>query len=46
MRASAIRNRMIEFSQDIDWYPGYIRGGIFGRWLANTRDWSISRNRF
>ena len=46
VRVSAIRDRMVELNQDIDWYPGHIKDGIFGKWLANARDWSISRNRF
>ena len=46
VRVSAIRDRMVELNQDIDWYPGHIKDGIFGRWLAGARDWSISRNRF
>ena len=46
VRVSAIRDRMVELNQDIDWYPGHIKDGIFGKWLAGARDWSISRNRF
>jgi isoleucyl-tRNA synthetase len=26
--------------------PGHVKDGQFGKWLANARDWSISRNRF
>ena len=26
--------------------PEHIKDGSFGKWLANARDWSISRNRF
>ena len=46
VRVTAIRERMVELNQDIDWYPGHIKDGIFGKWLAGARDWSISRNRF
>ena len=28
------------------WVPEHIKDGSFGKWLANARDWSISRNRF
>ena len=46
VRVTAIRERMVELNQDIDWYPAHIKDGIFGKWLAGARDWSISRNRF
>ena len=41
-----IRDRMLELNQQIRWVPEHIKDGQFGRWLENTRDWSISRNRF
>ncbi|MBM9469263.1 isoleucine--tRNA ligase [Nakamurella leprariae] len=40
------RDRMVELNQQIDWTPSHIRDGQFGKWLAGSRDWSISRNRF
>jgi isoleucyl-tRNA synthetase len=40
------RDRMVELNQEINWIPGHIKDGSFGKWLANARDWSISRNRF
>ena len=33
-------------NQEINWVPEHVRDGSFGKWLANARDWSISRNRF
>jgi isoleucyl-tRNA synthetase len=38
--------RMVELNQEITWVPGHVKDGQFGKWLANARDWSISRNRF
>ena len=26
--------------------PDHIKHGMFGKWLENARDWSITRNRF
>ena len=46
VRVTAIRDRMVELNRDIEWFPGHIKDGIFGKWLAGARDWSISRNRF
>ena len=40
------RDRMVELNQQIDWTPGHVKDGSFGKWLSNARDWSISRNRF
>lgn len=46
LRVTAIRERMVELNQSINWIPGHIRDGLFGNWLENARDWTISRNRF
>ncbi|MEV6601594.1 isoleucine--tRNA ligase [Actinoplanes sp. NPDC051346] len=43
---TTFRDRMVELNQEITWTPGHIKDGSFGKWLANARDWSISRNRF
>ncbi len=43
---TAIKGRMLELNQQINWIPEHIRDGQFGRWIAEARDWSISRNRF
>ncbi|KAA2258666.1 isoleucine--tRNA ligase [Solihabitans fulvus] len=40
------KDRMIELNQQINWSPGHIKDGQFGKWLENARDWNISRNRF
>ena len=41
-----IRDEMLALNQEITWVPGHVKDGQFGKWLENTRDWSISRNRF
>jgi len=41
-----IRDRMLEINAGIQWVPEHVRDGQFGKWLENTRPWSISRNRF
>ncbi|HEY2174728.1 MAG TPA: isoleucine--tRNA ligase [Mycobacteriales bacterium] len=43
---TSFRDRMVELNKQIDWVPEHIRDGLFGKWLENARDWSISRNRF
>ncbi|MEO6121099.1 MAG: class I tRNA ligase family protein, partial [Acidimicrobiales bacterium] len=46
VEVTAIRDRAVELNREINWVPGHIRDGAFGKWLENARDWSISRNRF
>ena len=43
---TTIRDRMLELNEQITWVPEHVKHGQFGKWLENTRDWSISRNRF
>ncbi|WP_309079843.1 isoleucine--tRNA ligase [Zhihengliuella sp.] len=38
--------RMLELNEQINWIPGNVKHGQFGKWLENARDWSISRNRY
>lgn len=46
VEVTKFKDRMVELNQEINWLPGHIRDGLFGKWLENARDWSISRNRF
>ena len=41
-----IKARMIENNATINWVPEHIRDGRFGSWLANAREWNLSRNRY
>ncbi|MEP6800165.1 MAG: isoleucine--tRNA ligase, partial [Lapillicoccus sp.] len=46
VEVTKIKDRMLELNQEIRWTPDHIQDGQFGKWLANARDWSITRNRF
>ncbi|GGC85127.1 isoleucine--tRNA ligase [Tersicoccus solisilvae] len=46
VEVTKIKARMVELNQQITWIPGNVKDGQFGTWLANARDWSISRNRY
>jgi len=46
VRVTQLKDRMVELNQNIKWTPEHIKDGTFGKWLANARDWAISRNRF
>ena len=41
-----IRERMVELNNQTHWVPGFIGEKRFSNWLANARDWAISRNRY
>ena len=46
IKVTQFRDRMVELNEEITWVPGHIKQGQFGKWIANARDWSISRNRY
>jgi isoleucyl-tRNA synthetase len=46
VEVTKFKDRMVELNQEINWIPAHIKDGLFGKWLENARDWSISRNRF
>lgn len=41
-----LKNRLIALNEKINWVPETVKHGRFGNWLANARDWNISRNRY
>ncbi len=46
VRVTAYKQRLIELNEGISWYPEHIKHGRFGDWLANVKDWALSRNKF
>ncbi|MBN8996305.1 MAG: isoleucine--tRNA ligase [Rhizobiales bacterium] len=46
VKVTAFRDRMVELNKGIEWVPEHVGEGAFGNWLANARDWNISRNRY
>jgi isoleucyl-tRNA synthetase len=46
VEVTKVKDRMVELNQEITWVPEHVKEGSFGKWVANARDWSISRNRF
>ena len=46
VEVTKFKDKMVQNNQQINWIPGHIKAGLFGKWLENARDWSISRNRF
>ena len=39
-------DRLLKANSQIKWQPAHIKEGRFGKWLAGSRDWAISRNRY
>jgi len=46
VKVSEIRDKLTKNNEKIHWVPKHIKEGRFGKWLAEARDWSISRNRY
>jgi isoleucyl-tRNA synthetase len=46
VEVTKFRDRMVELNEQIRWQPAHVKDGSFGKWIANARDWAISRNRF
>lgn len=46
IETTAVKDQLIKNNSEVDWYPGHIREGRFGKFLEDLVDWNISRNRY
>ena len=46
IKATAVREKMIELNKQINWKPESTGSGRFGKWLENLQDWNLSRSRY
>ncbi len=46
IKASAVREKMMELNEGIVWKPEATGTGRFGKWLENIQDWNLSRSRY
>ncbi|HEY0828264.1 MAG TPA: isoleucine--tRNA ligase, partial [Bacilli bacterium] len=46
IQTTAVKDQLIVNNNQIEWYPGHIREGRFGKFLEELVDWNISRNRY
>lgn len=46
IRVTALKDRMVELNNEINWKPKSTGEGRFGKWLENLVDWNLSRTRF
>lgn len=43
---SALKDQLVANNNTVNWYPEFVGEKRFGNWLAEVKDWAISRNRY
>ena len=43
---SKLKDQLVEANNKVNWYPYYVGEKRFGNWIADVKDWAISRNRY
>lgn len=46
VKVEDIRDRLVRNNESVGWMPEYVGEKRFANWLAEAKDWNISRNRF
>jgi len=46
VKVSEIRDRLLKNNAETYWVPEFVKEKRFHNWLADARDWAISRNRY
>jgi isoleucyl-tRNA synthetase len=46
VRMTAVKEKLLEFNDGVEWAPDWVGEGRFGEWLRNVKDWAISRERY
>ncbi|TEB30334.1 isoleucine-tRNA ligase [Coprinellus micaceus] len=46
VKVSPVVDQLVANNEQTRWVPQSVGDGRFGNWLANARDWNISRNRY
>lgn len=46
IRMQDLRETLLAENRKVNWTPSHIRDGRMGEWLANVKDWAISRERY
>ncbi len=46
VRVTDLKERMVALNEELLWVPEAVGSKRFGNWLADARDWNVSRNRF
>lgn len=43
---SKLKDELVKNNNTVNWYPPYVGEKRFGNWLAEVKDWAISRTRY
>lgn len=46
IRMHDLRESLVSANNKVNWEPDYIKEGRMGEWLANAKEWAISRERY
>ncbi|MCC2591297.1 isoleucine--tRNA ligase [Chryseobacterium sp. MFBS3-17] len=46
VQMTAVKNRLVELNETINWKPKSTGEGRFANWLENVNDWNLSRSRY
>jgi len=46
IETTKVKDQLIANNNSVNWYPGHLREGRFGKFLEDLVDWNISRNRY
>ncbi len=46
VKMTAVKDRLVELNQSINWKPKSTGEGRFANWLENVHDWNLSRSRY
>nr|WP_227396123.1 isoleucine--tRNA ligase [Jeotgalibacillus aurantiacus] len=46
IKTTAIKDTIIANNQSVEWHPGHMKDGRFGKFLDSMVDWNLGRNRY
>ena len=46
LKTTALKDIMARENKGVEWHPGNVKEGRFGKWLEGNVDWAISRDRY
>ncbi len=46
IKMTDLKDQLVANNNTVNWHPDYVGEGRFGNWLADVKDWAISRNRY
>ncbi len=46
VKVEDLRDNLVSLNKEINWTPKHVGENRFNNWLANARDWGVSRSRF